>query len=92
MRELGRPESNHVSDVSYLRTNDNISPLPMLFKTAKFQPRFPKEEESWGFLFRMKTCGSKESSQWLNLEQMLPADISPNHFDEVAIVLFSIIS
>ena len=36
-----------VSDVSYLRTNDNISPPQMLFGTANFHPHFPKEEESW---------------------------------------------
>ena len=35
-------------DISYLRTNDNISPSLMLFRTANFHPRFPKEEESWG--------------------------------------------
>ena len=49
-------------------------------RTANFHPCFPKEENCGGFLFGMKTYGSKLSSQWLNLEQIWPADISPSSF------------
>ena len=41
---------------------------------------FQKKKNFRGFLFGMKTCESKLSSQWLNLEQIWPADISPSSF------------
>ena len=45
--------------ISYLRTNNNISPPPMLFRIVNFHTHFPKGEELWGVFIWSKNMRIK---------------------------------
>ena len=63
--------------------------MPMLFRTANFHPHFPKEEKSWGIFIW-------DENMWIKIIFPIWSKFDLQifyqaHFDEVAIVLFSII-